>query len=443
MKKIYFLLPLIGISLLSAQTSNAQMVSGSVFLKGHYVEVGIGALGYYGSDTTAPAGYHPHLIGGVPANRVGFVADPLMTGWDTAAAHHYMGDYFLPGSPFEGWDIQIGGKRCEAYNNGPTAISFMYGGGMGTCFGYNTGYATSGSTVSATWQGTADSVTITQVTTLDTMDFYFTVKVTLTNTAVAPKNDIYYFRSLDPDNDETWTGGGFPTNNTIDLQMPAATASMVTAVGMSSTLPPLSLGSPDTASRAVIYNSWPITSTTDLATVYNETWGGGTGAFYTAGVNHPGDIAIGLIMNVPHLATVDSAGDSVLRTTSSGMLHPANTASFTYFYAFSTAGADSAIARLNRGYSGTGTLSTGIHQVNTDINVYPNPAKNLVNITGLNTTDHVSVYNMMGQTVINNQQATTQGLNTISLNNLPAGAYVLIVTDENGAIRSRVPVRKM
>jgi len=418
--------------------TQAQMVGTDVFLKGKYVEVGIGHLGYYGSDYNAPSGYHPHGF-----TKLGFVADPLMTGWSTGTTH-YMGDYFLPGTPFEGWDLQISSSsiRCQGYNTGSSTSAFVTTGGTYT--GGNLSYTPSGSTVSGTWQGSVDSVTITQVTTLDTNAMYFRVEITLTNTSVFPKNDIYYFRSLDPDNDETWPGGGYPTNNVINYQMPDTFgASSVTGTGYSSTLPPLTLGSPDTASRAVVYVTWPIAITQDLGAMYAETTTVGGTSEYTAGVSDPGDIAIGLLMHVPHLATVDSAGDSVLRVTSTGMRHPANSATMHYFYAFSASGLDSAIAYYKTTTTtGTGTL--GIQNVNNtnEIKAYPNPARNIVNITGLEAADQITVYDMMGRATAQTRAVALPGKTTISLTNLPAGAYIIAVSDANGNTRARVPVQK-
>jgi hypothetical protein len=315
--------------------------------------------------------------------------------------------------------------------------------GISGCTGGNTAYTTSGSKVIGTWEGFIDSIIVTQVTTLDTNALYFSVDVTFINTAVAPKNNLYYLRSVDPDNDETWAGGGFPTHNIINYQMPDTfNVSAVTATGYSTSAPALTLGTTDTASRAVIYNSWPIALTVDLATVYalSPTVGSGT-AYYNVGVDHPGDIAIGLIINIPHLATVDSAGDSVLRTTASGAMHPANQRTIHYFYAFGADGLDSAVAHGHSTGTSTGTLA--IKNVNNtpSINIYPNPAHNIVNIAGVNSTDRVALYDMMGRQQ-QNWEVYRQGTNTFSLNGVSAGAYVVVVSDANGNVRSRTPLHK-
>jgi len=425
----------IGGLLLTTVSANAQMVGSDVFLRGQYLEIGIGNLGYYGSGGNAPSGYHPHGF-----TNLGFVADPAMDGW-TVGTPPYMGDYFLPGSPFEGWELQVNGKRALSYNNGP-GTTFAYGGGMGACTGGNVSYTASGSTVSGVWQGLIDSIILTQTTSFDTLSLYFNVQITLTNTAYAPKNNIYYIRTLDPDNDETWPGGSFNTNNVIDHQVKDTT--VVTATGLSSSAPTLSLGTTDTNATAVIYNSWPLSVYLGLDSIYNQTYT--TGTYYTQGVNYPGDIAIGLLVYVPHLATVDSATDSLARTTGGAKRHPANSATFNYFYAFSPAAVDSAIVNANKTTPvtppGTGLGVNNINAVN-DVKVYPNPSKNIINIAGLDMSDNITMYDMMGRTVHNNWEINSRGINTFSMNNIAAGSYLIVVGDANGNIKARVPMRKL
>ncbi len=429
MKKFTFLKAAFVGSLFLAGNANAQMVSGDVFLKGRYVEVGIGHLGYYGSDNAAPTGYHPHT-----STKVGFVADPDMDGWATGTPA-YMGDYFLPGSPFEGWMLQVDGPRCQGYNTGSSTSSLVCSaGGVGS--GANLSYTTSGSKVIGTWQGVIDSVQLTQITTLDINNLYFTVKIVLTNLGILPKDDLYYLRSVDADNDQTWPGGSFSNNNKIEAQMPDSAASIVTATGTSTTMPTLSMGTSDTNSRALIYGSWGMTVSQNLAAVYNRTYG----AFYTAGVNYPGDVGIGLVFHVAHLASVDSAGDSTYRTTAEYALHPKNTASFTYFFAFGRQGLDSAL----KATAYTHTLPLAVNNVNAQsINVFPNPAQNTINIDGLNADDNLALYDMMGHQINVSWSVSHAGLSAFPMSGISVGNYILLVTDAHGNARLRTPVRKL
>ncbi|MCD6011990.1 MAG: hypothetical protein K0Q79_1852 [Flavipsychrobacter sp.] len=419
--------------------ANAQMVGTDIFLKGRFVELGIGHNGYYGSDSPAPSGYHPRPAVSATSGILGFVADPAATGWSTSSGSHYNGDYFTPGFPFEGWSLEINGNRCQGYNNASSSSALLTTGPA--CSGSNFSYTTSGTKVIGTWKGTFDSVDITQITTLDTNQAYFTVKVILTNTASAAKNNIYYFRSLDPDNDVTWPGGSFVTNNLIEYQLTDTT--IVSATGTSSSAPYMALGTTDTAATAIIYNGWPISISTPSASGYLHSAGFGSTAFYTAGVTQMGDKAIGLMMYIPHLATVDSAGDSVYRTTATYALHPANQGTFNYFYAFSPAARDSAIASLNSTPSTTAPLAIKNVNVQSDIQVYPNPSGEILNITNLVANDRITLFDLMGRDMRQNWSVARDGTNTFRYEDVPAGSYVLVITDEGGNVKARIPVRKL
>src|SRR5690606_6214466 len=79
-------------------------------------EVGIGPNQQHGSSIAPPAGYHPRGGGGGYFGCLGFVADPALDGWDVGAPN-YIGCYFLPGVPQEGWDMQIGDTWFRCYAN--------------------------------------------------------------------------------------------------------------------------------------------------------------------------------------------------------------------------------------------------------------------------------------------------------------------------------------
>lgn len=419
------------------QTANAQLVGSSVFLKGQYVEAGICGDGSFGAGSP-PAGYHPHTTSS-SGGPLGFVADPAMDGWSTGTPA-YTGDYFTPGSPFEGWGIQIGSIRAQAQSCGGYTGSGLTG--------TNTAYNIVGSKVIGTWEGSFDSMTIRQETTLDTNALYFTMKITLINNASVPKNNIYYMRSVDPDNDQSW-GGSFATFNSIDYQLPNPLhATAVSATGITHPSAYLSLGTADTNAKCLTYSSWPISSSVDLSTVYGGTMTGGT---YLMGTTMTADIAIGLVFHVAHMAPVDSASDSVAyktATTRYPKLHPANQASFSYFYAFSPDAVDSALAFLNDTVGWVGdtptTPTTMIANINEQsvIRAYPNPTRTVINISGLNTTDNIAVVDMMGHYINTNWSIQPSSLNTFSMDMLPVGNYILVVTDAHGNQRSRIPIRK-
>lgn len=200
-----------------------QMVGDAVFLQGDYLEIGIASCGAYGTSNAPPAtgasgtAYHPTEIG------LGFVADASTDGWSVGAPP-YCGDYFLPGSPVEGFTMAIAGQR---YNNSS---------GFGICGitdipGAIVAYS-AGDTLSATWQGVhPDGFRLSIRTYFPRNKRYFIGEVTLENLGTALLEDIYFSRQVDPDNDQAW-GGGFPTYNKIVSQPgPGSSDALATADG--------------------------------------------------------------------------------------------------------------------------------------------------------------------------------------------------------------------
>ena len=263
----------------------------------------------------------------------------------------------------------------------------------------------------------------------------------MTNTAVAPKNDIYYLRGLDPDNDQYWPGGSFNTTNKIEHQ--SRDTSVVSALGALVPFSYMALGTTDTNATVFVKGSgldMPITQKLDQ--VYKQLI---PGDLYYQGSQNTTDVYIGLVSYIPHLATVDSASDSVFAKTTV-VKHPANSATINYFYAFSPAAVDSAI-KFQKSGGGIPApppiLAVKNNGSNSDIKVYPNPSRDIVNITGLTTKDHISMYNMMGQPIVNNWNITKDGTNAFSMSTVPSGSYIIVIADANGASKARVPFRKL
>lgn len=75
-----------------------------------------------------------------------------------------------------------------------------------------------------------------------------------------------------------------------------------------------------------------------------------------------------------------------------------------------------------------GIVGVNENQLNANMNVYPNPAINgKVNISGLEGTNTVAVYNMIGQLV--STETTNAEVVTVDLKGRTAGTYVIRVTD--------------
>ncbi len=314
------LFSLLTLCLAVSNTLLAQMVGDCVFLKGKYVEVGIAPNGGYGSTLPAPSNYHPNLAGAsftfydpgsatstTSSNLLGFVADYGRDGWTTGTPG-YFGDFYLPGTPQEGWAVHVGGVESEAYipnyqfSFGPPPTGFS---GTGTLTGTNLTYVNSGGVSRGIWQGNEGALHIRQTTTLDTNKLYFTVNVVLTNTGAAPLNNIYYLRTVDPDNEQTQTGD-FTTSNTITYQLPnPGNKVLVSAVGTGAfaTNAYLGLGTKDCRAKCVIYDFGLDPGGNSLDAIYNQTV---AGYMYNQGTNYVSDVGIGLVYNIGTIAAGDS-----------------------------------------------------------------------------------------------------------------------------------------
>jgi gliding motility-associated-like protein len=316
MRKNYFFL-LFGLAFLfNVGSANAQLVGTNCYLQGRYLEIGMNNNASFGTCSGIPPTYHPHTPG---TGNLAEVYDWGKDGWATGTPP-FMGDYTYPGSPFEGWELQIGGGRVQAFQNCAGTMTASVG-GM-TMTGNLTAYSNVGGRALGTWTGTATSggatLAIRQVTRIDTLGSAVVVTTVLRNTSGVTAPNVYYMRSCDPDNAQSWSalGGGFPTVNRIVHQNEDARHRvLVKSYDQVLTEPKsyMGLGTKDCRAKSFIYTSWWLSSAVDLSTVWGGTYGPpGTGAQYTLGAClpvscTPQDIAIGLVYNIGNIAAGDSA----------------------------------------------------------------------------------------------------------------------------------------
>jgi len=436
MKKPYLLIP-IGILIINlfAHEVDAQLTDCNVFLKGNYLEVGINWNGAYGSSVVPPSGYHPR--GGDPvinspvcgntcdsSGGLGFVCDPDKDGW-TVGSPAYYGDYFLPGTPQEGWSIMADGKQANAWNgpgcdtSGPRIMD-------SAMTGSNISYIDTGSKRIGIWQGMYDSILITQVTTLDTAHTYFKVKAILKNISHSTRHNVFYLRTVDPDNAEA-EGGNFTTINNIVHQWPDSGRSLVSCIGVDIDDVPLpksymSLGSSDSNTRCFIIRLSLSPTFENLDSMYRADGGYGDSADYIYSGGDTLDVGIGLVWNLGDLPSIDTGVDSVV---------------IEYAYIFRTVDVDSALTH-------TKAIVTGITNINgaEKIVAYPNPFKDQVNVSGLVASDQVIIYDMIGRK-INSWVVDKDGNNSFTINGVANGGYILEVLDKNGQKKTRMLLQKL
>jgi hypothetical protein len=82
---------------------------------------------------------------------------------------------------------------------------------------------------------------------------------------------------------------------------------------------------------------------------------------------------------------------------------------------------------------------TGVEENESQVKVYPNPTKHLVNIEAEGMIE-VSVYNTLGQCVINKEVTDSQ--TSVDLQNVSEGLYLLRVKSEDGTISKRIVVER-
>ncbi|MFA6151084.1 MAG: hypothetical protein WC716_07185, partial [Chitinophagaceae bacterium] len=290
-----FSLLMLTATVLSSKNSIAQLVGTEVFLQGDYVEVGIATNGSFGTDNNAPTGYHPRGVGAL----LGFVADPDKDGW-TLGTPNYIGDYFLPGTPQEGWDMQLGEVWARAWRF-PTGTS--YTGGL---TGAMTTYTSVGDIKEGTWEGTLGGLKITAVTRLKKTKLYFTTTVKIKNTSASTIYNFYYDRTVDPDNEQATPGGGleFTTDNKIVYALPSPNnKTLVTGIGISSIKAYLGLASRDCRAKPYILRGG-LSPSDSLSQLYSGN--GATNAIFKVDSNYRSDVGIGIVFKIDSLRAGDS-----------------------------------------------------------------------------------------------------------------------------------------
>lgn len=208
----------------------SQIEGSNVFLQGEYVEIGMNSCGVFGSSAL-PTGvgllgvpYHINTGpgSGMILSGLGFICDSGADGWAD-----YCGDYFVPGSPVEGWCIKIG---SDSYINSDQSCI------LNDIPGTITNYANNPSCdyQQADWSGSVGGLNIVQSVVLGRYDLYFTIYVEICNTDTVDKYNVYYGRNVDPDNDAQQYGDYVTTNTVVSQAYLGDPISIVTAVAATS-----------------------------------------------------------------------------------------------------------------------------------------------------------------------------------------------------------------
>lgn len=381
MNKLYKRISATLLLMLAAPLIFSQIVGTSAFLQGDYTEIAVGPNGAYLSSETPPAGYHFNTTG-----ISGLVSDAGMDGWETGDPA-YCGDYFAPGSPVEGFAVQI---DSNVYNN------FFY---VTDIPGSITSYVSAVPFIKATWQGSImqEGIKVKQVTKIIRNSTYVVTTVVLTNTNDYDLHNVYYSRSTDPDNEEA-INFDFTTNNLVLFQHPDNGFALVTATGLSYGCY-LGLGSMKAGSK-VAYGGFDLTAESPKKAYV------GSGPFHTEG-SATSDEAITLTFRLATLAANSSKSFAFTYSTNSG-----------------DAGLRTTVT--------DGDISEALAE---NFSVYPNPSAGDLNIVAdqLNKDEATfTITSLSGQVINTFTQASFNGniIGSVKLpDDVPNGIYSITMRD--------------
>jgi gliding motility-associated-like protein len=269
---------------------NAQMVGVNGYLKGTSVEIGIdGAGGFEGLNTTVSpplAGMHQRSGAGIAL--FGFVANPQLNSWAT-----FDGDFFTPGSPENGWGFEIPSDSISKGNNCSSLLEIP-----GTL-----SYSTNVNCLIVDWEGDFTSSTDVNFKikyVLQNNDLFYTTTISIKNNTSDTIPELFYYRSLDPDNNQPLSFD-YTTTNTVVSQPFSGSCNLAHVKATQSSPWNSYIG------LAAIGSNWRATyggfSNRDASDVWNGV--GSTGAtpfVQTVGVPSTNDEAIALAYRIQNLA---------------------------------------------------------------------------------------------------------------------------------------------
>ena len=172
--------------------------SGEVYLGGNYIELGILPYGKFGASSK-PAGF----FGRISNSGIGMVGDADGFGYGTDLRI----DYFLPGSPEEGFYFGFKVSGTDTYSkNSASSVTDTSSGSVASA------------RIIAELTDLGGSLRVTQDVTLGVDDKLFKNEVLLENVGSIPISEVRFMRSHDPDNTVDY-GGDYTTINTIVRSM--------------------------------------------------------------------------------------------------------------------------------------------------------------------------------------------------------------------------------
>ncbi|WP_027419990.1 T9SS type A sorting domain-containing protein [Crocinitomix catalasitica] len=188
----------------NAHFVSAQIIGRDAYLIGDYLNIAIN--GTRGNEGGQNSGVF-HERGGDPLFPCGLVADIDRSDWDYTS---FYGDYYSAGTPENGFGIRMNGiDYSNNYNVHEIDTTALIN------------YSDEGNCINAFWQGEIDGLEVKVNYQLKKDALYYKTTVKMINNTDEDLVDLYYYRTVDPDNNQALTGD-FRTTNTIVSQPDSA-----------------------------------------------------------------------------------------------------------------------------------------------------------------------------------------------------------------------------
>ena len=156
---------------------DATQVGTEAYARGNYVQIGVRDNGTFGAvGANAPVDYVSVGARGGSSELLGFIAD---SGKDGFAGGDFDGDYFTPGTPEEGFSLEINGTNYS--NNTASALEEIPGSITG---------ASETDSGNIFWSGAVGGVQVDRQVSVNESNFTIRMETTLTNTTGAALSNI-------------------------------------------------------------------------------------------------------------------------------------------------------------------------------------------------------------------------------------------------------------
>jgi len=340
-------------STVTATPTNRSVISSSQgYLQGKYVEIGVRTNGAFGSSSI-PSGFHQST----GFSCLGFRVDRQKNGWGATVGSSGNftniddGDYFCPGTEYEGWGIKVGSNATLRNSHTDNGIS-----------GAVSNLVSTSSEQSVDWNANSatNGIQIKQTAVVPNDGQALHVDITLTNSTAGTLSNIYYVRGYDPDNATGDASGLYNTaqsTNTVTSRGGSGSSAIVKSVFASGA--EVYLMSTDSRARAGAGASLSCCSPSQAEPV--DIWNG-TGLWNAAANSSvTGDLQVALALKVDSLAAGASTTFRISYVLTAG---EANSPSVTTSAATNVGAATT--ATLNGTVNANGAASTVEFEYGTD-----------------------------------------------------------------------------